>query len=233
MWAPDLRRRLRQSFAVAPADNPRMLRERIATVSEFVQWVEAQPRMVALWYRGETADTTTPLLPRIWRQQHDENTLLQLFRMQAPIYAGGAYPDREAIDQWLFLAQHMRLPTRLLDWTESALAGLYFSVLSDRPVVWVLDPMRLNELADPKGRRQFPLSWEDPDNPMAVDNIRAAWQYDRHDPPGVTLPVAIHPTNIHPRMSVQRSCFTPWQRPSFTAGTGERLPRSVAPCGAH
>ena len=26
--------------------------------------------------------------------------------------------------------------------------------------------------------------------------------------PGVELPVAVLPTNIHPRMSVQRSCFT-------------------------
>ena len=36
-------------------------------------------------------------------------------------------------------------------------------------------------------------------------NIRAAWE---RDSVGTDLPVAIHPTSIHPRMSAQKSCFT-------------------------
>jgi hypothetical protein len=36
-------------------------------------------------------------------------------------------------------------------------------------------------------------------------NIKGAWETDSV---GFSLPVAIHPTNIHPRMSVQKSCFT-------------------------
>jgi hypothetical protein len=36
-------------------------------------------------------------------------------------------------------------------------------------------------------------------------NIHAAW---RRDTIGTQYPVAIQPTNIHPRMSVQRSVFT-------------------------
>jgi hypothetical protein len=37
------------------------------------------------------------------------------------------------------------------------------------------------------------------------ENFRGAWEQDTR---GVELPVAIHPTDIHPRMSAQRSCFT-------------------------
>jgi hypothetical protein len=36
-------------------------------------------------------------------------------------------------------------------------------------------------------------------------NIRGAWETDQV---GTDLPVAIHPTHIHPRMSSQKSCFT-------------------------
>ena len=40
---------------------------------------------------------------------------------------------------------------------------------------------------------------------IGLINIRGAWE---NNEPGVDLPVAVQPTNIHPRMSVQRSCFT-------------------------
>ncbi len=45
----------------------------------------------------------------------------------------------------LSIAQHWGMPTRLLDWTANALAGLWFAVSSDPPndkghgVVWVLE----------------------------------------------------------------------------------------------
>ncbi len=161
------------------------------------------------WFRGEPGDSLTPLLPKVWRDDHNENTLNQLFRMRAPAVSTTPYPDRGNTDQWLFLAQHVGLPTRLLDWTESALAGLYFALLTDDPVVWVLGPRELNQLSPPH-TADFPLTWADPDDPKAAGNIALAWAQDRSEPNAhaVTLPVAVLPTNIHTRMSAQRSCFT-------------------------
>lgn len=219
--------------------------ERVSSIEEFTVAVRTQRGALQhAWYRGERS-SPTPLLPRLFRQPHDENQLLQFFRMKAPTYWTQC-PDREATDQWLFLAQHSGLPTRLLDWTESALVALHFALtdLSDPNDkyprwVWMLDPIALNKKSitahadqasgEPayvsSGSDEFPLTWfHYPDVVLVEDertgthtfkrtrkvnigsyNIAGAWEKDTK---GVSRPVAIQPTNIHPRMSVQRSCFT-------------------------
>jgi hypothetical protein len=123
-----------------------------------------------------------------------------------------AVPMREHTDQWLFLARHAGLPTRLLDWSEGALIALHFALKETQPVVWMLNPLDLNDLSyavPPTSRpRELPLPWHNPGAPginPAFDNLRGAWELDTH---GARLPVAIYPTYVHARLRGQRSCFT-------------------------
>jgi FRG domain len=168
-----------------------------------------------IWFRGEP-DVKTALTPTSYRLglTPHENALLQIFRTRATGFHD-AVPMREHTDQWLFLARHAGLPTRLLDWSESALIALHFALKETNPVIWMLNPLDLNDLsyATPSTSRprEFPLPWHDPDpknkrwkNP-AFENLRGAWEQGRF---GVPLPVAIYPTYVHARLRGQRSCFT-------------------------
>jgi len=198
----------------------------VSSIPEFIQAVardatEWEPTFP--WFRGEPASAPTPLVPLVFRPppcqykhsepnragfHFDENNLLQSFRRRAHLLELPIIPQRDDIDLWLFLARHVGLPTRLLDWSEGALIGLYFALLEEDPVVWMLNPYELNRKSAPDGQPNvFPLTWLHTQQPrnIASINIAAAWQLGEG---ALDLPVAIEPTNIHPRMNAQHSYFT-------------------------
>src|SRR5438094_9462081 len=102
------------------------------------------------WFRGQ-ADAGRPPRPSVFREQYDEFWMTTMFRLKSLAY--GARIETHRLDQWLFLAQHYGLPTRLLDWTESAVLALFFTVeqwmalkdynhfVSSDMAVWMLHPI--------------------------------------------------------------------------------------------
>ena len=114
----------------------------------------------ATWFRGQ-ADFTWNLIPSISRERDGvdaEIALMKRFKQNAMHFL----QSHPATDwDWLFLMQHYGVPTRLLDWTENPLIGLYFAVNEEKHydkdgVLWGLLPKSLNKQYRPSYAEELP-----------------------------------------------------------------------------
>lgn len=179
----------------------------IKSVDEFIQKVNSDTaewkfddKIGCPWFRGQDNAENGPI-PSVLRKNYDEFWLTTTFRNRAQ--ALGQTPESNRLDKWLFLMQHFRLPTRLLDWTESSLVALYFAVnklTNSNPAVWVINPIELNKISIKAGC--FPNTWVPG---IALENFNIAFGTASHPS---RLPIAIQPTYVHLRMLAQKSCFT-------------------------
>ena len=109
-------------------------------------------------------------------------------------------PDDEY--KWAQIAQHYGLPTRLLDWTESAAAALYFACLkpSADGIVFVFNPTELNRLGDLEPRILDPQV----DEKLILKFLRSG----PSEPKAPRYPVAVNPIWSSERLIVQKGTFT-------------------------
>jgi len=178
----------------------------------------------AIWYRGHrksewelkstlhryierlTSDLVAPLSADEKREllREEAKSLYRRFKVEAWPLLGPAERSDWGV---LFTMQHYRLPTRLLDWTQSFACALFFAQQHRQPkdaaAIWVLDSERLNDLSIGQ-RGLIALDEAVEESTMDVRPWHPKWV----PPPGDLSTVAVAPIFTNPRMTAQRSVFT-------------------------
>lgn len=165
-----------------------------------------------LWFRGVGAKRYK-LSPSLYRHPNIttiegllelEKRLIERFRQRSVPFL----MDRNMTDNWefLFLMQHYDVPTRLLDWSESAMVALWFALnskASEREFasIWVLNPAKLN-------RQVFQFQSYQGGVLSISDDQLQGYKPGSNNNPMNTMPTAIYGTHNSPRIVAQRGAFT-------------------------
>lgn len=210
----------------------------ITTIADLIDALRSQAVVgETFWFRGHSREAwaLTPSLARNPLHLGRETELLKRFiQLAVPHMADQRLPTSDW--EWIFLMQHHRVPTRLLDWSESPLTALWFAVNSTDPddmasdgALWYLSPLALNREARFRGRLDTELPG------FGKDDVLDSWLPDRQDKGVAQNPVAATGLRNNRRMAAQLGNFTISDRSSAaieTIGAREHVWRLLIPATA-
>lgn len=190
---------------------------------------KSRGRKIPVWFRGVT-NSKYKLIPSLGRAPYNlshEHNLVNMFKQNAVQFL-----DQRPQSQWewLFSARHHDIPTRLLDWTESPLIGLYFATNSVNAIsrhetkdgaLWLLLPTILNEEANikPNDKRELPIFEDDDEQLLNYLPTKLASEHITRLTPAAGIAV-----RHSKRMQAQHSVFTVTHRDQIAIeAVGQRL----------
>jgi FRG domain-containing protein len=195
------------------------------------KWSRSYAYHADAWYRGVTDADKHKLVPSFHRfaekfgasvtdnpDRITESDLRDEFLRRSLPLLRGQEPSNKW--DWYFLMQHYDFPTRLLDWSESSMVGLFFAVYSYSKLktgsilsledetgcdaaIWMLDPMSFNKQSlEDRFSGTEPILRQDneiiseylSDRPFALSNVPKA-------------PIALMPDNRNQRLTAQKGMF--------------------------